>query len=60
MHRANLQKALLAHIPRDAIHLGKKALKIDVDRLEGVTVTFSDDSTIHADVLIGADGIKSV
>ncbi|EXJ77329.1 hypothetical protein A1O3_09555 [Capronia epimyces CBS 606.96] len=59
MHRAKLQKALLAHIPPKAIHLGKKAVNVEVDRSSGATVTFSDGTRVHADILIGADGIRS-
>lgn len=60
MHRAELQKALLNHVPRETIHLGKKAVSIEVDRSIGSTVTFADDTSIQADVVVGADGIKSV
>lgn len=60
MHRAKLQKALLKHVPRQLISLGKKAIAVNAIREDGVTVTFTDGTTIKADVVIGADGIKSV
>ncbi|KAL2419670.1 hypothetical protein ABEF95_002784 [Exophiala dermatitidis] len=59
MHRAQLQKALLAHVPPASIHVGKKAVQVEADRLKGVTALFADGTSIHVDILIGADGIKS-
>ncbi|KAL2840789.1 hypothetical protein BJY01DRAFT_249856 [Aspergillus pseudoustus] len=59
MHRAKLQQALLKRVSRDIIHLGKKADSVKVIREEGVTVKFTDGTSIKADVVIGADGIKS-
>ncbi|KAG9788873.1 hypothetical protein KCU88_g1632, partial [Aureobasidium melanogenum] len=59
MHRAELQKALLAHVSPASIHVGKKAVQVEADRLKGVTALFADGTSIHVDILIGADGIKS-
>lgn len=59
MHRANLQKALLKNLPADILHLGKQAVSAQVDE-HGATVFFEDHSSIKADIVIGADGIKSV
>jgi len=59
MHRANLQKALLKKLPVEILHLRKKFAGVVVDEV-GVTVTFEDHTSITADVVIGADGIKSV
>jgi hypothetical protein len=60
MHRAKLQQALLKRISRDIIHLGRKAEFVKAIRAEGVTVNFTDGTSIKADVVIRADGIKSV
>jgi salicylate hydroxylase len=59
-HRAHLQQALLAHIPKDIIHLGKKISSVDADAKKGVALKFGDGTTATADLLIGADGIRSV
>lgn len=59
MHRAKLQKALLAHLPSDILHLGKRLSGVQVDE-QGATAEFEDDTTVRADLIVGADGIKSV
>lgn len=58
-HRAHLHQALLKHVPRDIIHLGKKVVRAEV-RDERVVVFFADGTSAEGDVLIGADGIRSV
>jgi len=57
--RAHLQEALLENLPREVIHLGKRFSDVEVDG-EGVTVSFEDGSVVKADILLGADGIRSV
>lgn len=59
-HRGHLQQALLKHIPREIIHLKKKLVAATADPQTGVKMEFQDGSTATADVLIGADGIRSV
>ncbi|KAL4880253.1 hypothetical protein BJY04DRAFT_219256 [Aspergillus karnatakaensis] len=59
MHRAKLQQALLKRVPSGVIHLGKKVEAVTVVREKGATVTFTDGTSIEADVVVGADGIKS-
>jgi salicylate hydroxylase/6-hydroxynicotinate 3-monooxygenase len=59
MHRADLHDALLSVIPPDIIHCGKKLAGIDQNS-SGVTLTFADGSHVHADAVIGADGIHSL
>ncbi len=59
-HRGHLQQALLEHIPRDIIRLKKKLVSATVDPRNGVNMHFQDGSTATADILIGADGIRSV
>lgn len=59
-YRADLQKALLAHVPASNIHLGKAFSTVDFnDANGGLTITFTDGSTITTDILLGADGIHS-
>lgn len=59
-HRGHLQKALLRHVPGESIHLRKKLVRATVDEREGVRMEFGDGSSANADVLVGADGIRSV
>jgi salicylate hydroxylase len=57
-HRAHLHQALLEHVPRELIHLGKKVSGAQVnDRT--VSLSFEDGTTVVGDVLVGADGINS-
>lgn len=58
-HRGHLHAALLEHVPRESIHLGKKIIHAEADK-NGVTLHFEDGSSVQGDVLIGADGIRSV
>lgn len=59
-HRAHLHQALLENVPRDVIHLGKKFISARADPQEGVTLEFQDGSIVKADLLLGADGLRSV
>ncbi|GAB3307140.1 flavin-dependent monooxygenase [Hymenobacter tenuis] len=58
LHRAALQHALLAGLPTDTVRL-----RCAFDRFEtsaaGITAYFADGSSLMADALIGADGIRS-
>lgn len=58
-HRGHLHAALLEHVPRDSIHLNKKVARAEANADE-VALFFEDGSTAKGDVLIGADGIRSV
>ncbi|EKD20500.1 uncharacterized protein L3040_004212 [Drepanopeziza brunnea f. sp. 'multigermtubi'] len=58
-HRGHLQQALLKHVPRDTIHLKKKIVSATVDPQDHVKLEFQDGTTATADILIGADGIRS-
>ncbi|KAL4886170.1 hypothetical protein BJY04DRAFT_213702 [Aspergillus karnatakaensis] len=57
-HRGHLHSALLEHVPRESIHLGKKLVCAETDD-KGVTLRFEDGTTARGDILIGADGLKS-
>lgn len=58
-HRGHLHGALLDNVPKEAIHLGKKTVGVDIFD-EGVKLRFADGTSAEADILIGADGLKSV
>ncbi|KAJ5888522.1 hypothetical protein N7495_008563 [Penicillium taxi] len=57
-HRAHLHAALLEHVPRESIHLGKRLVRAEASK-NGVSVFFEDGTSAQGDVLIGADGIRS-
>lgn len=54
-----LQSALVETVPPGIIHL-KKALKGLGNLDHGVRLSFEDGSEVEADLVIGADGIRSV
>ncbi|KAL9078945.1 MAG: hypothetical protein Q9157_002129 [Trypethelium eluteriae] len=59
-YRADLQKALLAHVPSEKIQLKKAFASATANSsTNSVTVSFEDGSSVNADVLLGADGIRS-
>lgn len=58
-HRGHLHGALLSHVPQEIVHLGKKVVGVDVLE-DGVRVKFEDGTEAEADILIGADGLRSV
>ncbi|KAJ5709505.1 hypothetical protein N7493_010839, partial [Penicillium malachiteum] len=57
-HRGHLHSALLEHVPRKSIHLGKK-ISYAESTDNGVSLHFDDGTKAYGDILIGADGIKS-
>lgn len=59
IHRAELQKILSTEVGMDRIHLGKRLVNID-DSGKQVTLHFADGSKAEADVVIGADGARSM
>ncbi|KAG0260946.1 hypothetical protein DFQ27_003270 [Actinomortierella ambigua] len=56
--RPDLMLALLRHVPEEKIFWGKKVLGLVQDS-EGVTVRCADGTTVHGDIVIGADGAYS-
>ncbi|GAL87400.1 monooxygenase [Sporocytophaga myxococcoides] len=58
IHRADLQKILANEIGFENIQLSKRLSGID--KGNEFKLTFEDGTVVHADVLIGADGINSV
>ncbi|KAF9119113.1 hypothetical protein BGW39_000560 [Mortierella sp. 14UC] len=49
---------LFKQIPKDKIRMSKKILSFQQNH-EGVMLRFSDNTTIHGDILVGADGAHS-
>lgn len=61
-HRADLHDALAACVRAlepNAIHVNKKVTGF-VEGADGVTLQFEDGATAEGDLVIGADGVKSV
>ncbi|PYI31304.1 FAD/NAD(P)-binding domain-containing protein [Aspergillus indologenus CBS 114.80] len=58
-HRGHLHTALLEHVPRESIYLGKKTVRAEADH-QGVSLYFDDGTSAHGDILIGADGLRSI
>ncbi|KAF9118061.1 hypothetical protein BGX30_004870, partial [Mortierella sp. GBA39] len=53
-----LYDILLKRIPSGKIHMSKRVLSFEQNH-EGVTVHFSDNTLMHGDILVGADGAHS-
>ncbi|KAJ3727753.1 hypothetical protein C8R42DRAFT_638875 [Lentinula raphanica] len=60
-HRQEIQRTLLNHISKESchIHLSHRMIRC-VETQEGVKMFFQNGSEAICDVLVGADGIKSV
>lgn len=60
--RTALQSALLAHVPPGTIQLSKKLERITNDEEDDgvVTLAFADGTAATADLVVGAEGIRSV
>jgi salicylate hydroxylase len=58
--RTKLQSALLSQIRPGTIQLSKKVSGVTDIGAAGVKLTFQDTSTATADLVVGADGIRSV
>lgn len=56
--RPALHDLLMRQIPKERIHLGKKALTMDQGG-NGVLIRFSDGTEAEGDILVGADGAYS-
>ncbi|KAI9654327.1 MAG: hypothetical protein M1821_006643 [Bathelium mastoideum] len=59
VHRAAFLQELLANVPQERMHAGKKLEKIDPNSDGSITLRFADGTTHDCDILIGADGIRS-
>jgi 2-polyprenyl-6-methoxyphenol hydroxylase and related FAD-dependent oxidoreductases len=58
-HRADLHRLISTAVPAERLRLGARIVAADQDEA-GVRVTLADGEILSADVLIGADGIKSI
>ncbi|MCC3158295.1 FAD-dependent monooxygenase [Hymenobacter sp. 15J16-1T3B] len=58
IHRADLQRVLLEHLPVGCLHLGKSLTSFE-QSAAGVTAHFADGTQAQAPYLIAADGIRS-
>src|SRR4051794_41044254 len=58
-HRAHVHAALLSHVDISSIYLNKRVLRAASSEKEAV-LFFEDGTQAHGDVLIAADGIRSV
>jgi 2-polyprenyl-6-methoxyphenol hydroxylase-like FAD-dependent oxidoreductase len=56
--RAAVHEALLEELPQGAVGWGKKVTSLK-ETEEGVDLNFEDGSVEHADLVIGADGVRS-
>lgn len=59
VHRADLQQLLKSAAGVDSIHLGKKCVRVD-NNADAAVLHFADGDTATADLVIGADGIRSM
>ncbi|MGI5519961.1 FAD-dependent monooxygenase [Micromonospora sp. CA-259024] len=59
LRRSHLHRVLTDAVGADRVRLGARCTGYTEDA-DGVTAHFADGSTAHGDVLIGADGLRSV
>jgi len=59
IHRGELQRVILEHIPASKIHLNKGFKEYEKLKSGKLKVQFEDETFIEADYIIGADGINS-
>ena len=58
VHRGDFLDALIAELPEGMVHLDHKLVNIE-DHGSSATATFANGKSITADLIIGADGIRS-
>lgn len=56
--RSDLLDVLQAHVPAESIHTGAELTDLK-EHADGVELSFADGRTVDADLVIGADGIRS-
>ncbi|KII86084.1 hypothetical protein PLICRDRAFT_309836 [Plicaturopsis crispa FD-325 SS-3] len=60
LHRADMLHTLLENLPRTCtLHLSKRLTKYVQKSSGAITLYFADGSAVDADVLVGADGVRS-
>ncbi|NEK56728.1 NAD(P)-binding protein [Geodermatophilus sabuli] len=58
VHRADLLNAISSAVPAGSVELGRRLTAVAADG-DTARLTFTDGSTVEADVVIGADGVHS-
>jgi salicylate hydroxylase len=58
IHRADLQKILSGAFGLENLHLGCRLVNI-IDRADSVVLEFANGRVEHADLVVGADGVRS-
>ncbi len=58
-HRADLIDALASGLAPGVIHLGHRLVGLE-ERDAGVVLSFANGASVEADIVIGADGVRSV
>ena len=58
-HRADVHRLLQAMVPDNSVHLNARCVHVRADA-RGAAATFADGKEIEADVIVGADGIRSI
>ncbi|GII85272.1 salicylate hydroxylase [Sphaerisporangium siamense] len=59
IHRGDFIEALLGVLPDGMVHLGHKLERVE-DEGDRATLIFANGASVTADLVVGADGIKSV
>ncbi|MBT3149465.1 FAD-dependent monooxygenase [Streptomyces sp. CHD11] len=59
IHRGDFIEALMGVLPEGMVHLGHRLESIE-DKGDRSVLTFAGGGTVEADLVVGADGIKSV
>lgn len=59
IHRGDFIEALLSVLPEGMVHLGHRLESVE-DKGDRSVLTFANGTTVEADLVIAADGIKSV
>ena len=59
VHRTLFAKDLVSLLPDGSFHMGKKLVDITTRHDGSYTLHFADGESVDADVVVGADGIKS-
>ena len=57
-HRSDLHRVLCEALPAASIHLGKRCVGVEL-RAHSAALSFADGTSAEADIVIGADGIRS-
>jgi 2-polyprenyl-6-methoxyphenol hydroxylase-like FAD-dependent oxidoreductase len=58
VHRADLANAIASAVPPNTVQLGKRCNSVTVSGSTAV-LTFTDGTSVEADVVVGADGVHS-